>query len=1080
LNFTKPTPAFKYSLRFAHFSGATGHQTAFKPVKAGDQFTLEESWADGGLYLFLGEEIFDHDAFDAALTQHQQTHGGIRFLWLSNPNDDPANWNSVHLNCKNDSVAEDAQLLLRNHGLSVPKGAKIVPDFKKQAFSIQASSAQIQLLHRENQVNHQLPVLKSAPRIPMDRLETAGSLQYAVRLSTEQELHQMDIGLRFFMDKTGIPDALDSLQYPLFDVSQQPIDLFACLRPAAPDPSDSWYLFSDPDDPSPSPEIDGFFRTTLGHTIRLKPQPDAKLRFAGKPVDRTSVPTGYYLLPDGNFDLTVKTPPGMKAPHRLMCGFSGMEYFKAPPESGWILKFVTGKPAYAQNFSFDPTPQTPANGISWLDLQGLATTAWCYLLADGMLYYAQPDSAILHHRTGKDLFLSPLDAPIGRIPLYDEVNAPFTLAPYAGVSFSDFDRYRQFENQALYPSRKNFLQGIARNIKSAPASPHSKYLLRAAATPPSAPAYAAPVDAATPQGLLASISADLSRWQTLTLAKDKKGQVLRLTDINGNLKSAFQNNKLFLVASAPETLAAHFTDTVLDLANWTLDLSPDLWSANQTFIVFKFFDGKSFRELSGSTDSWTHADDFNRKVPETWAQLGGMLSQADKAGKTSDFGHFLETIDNPHWNGILAFNVHVPLSGLPPQIEGLAAGIDASRFKAHHMGIDLSPVQQAANGRVSIGSSALFGLINYQHTDPASPSGGQEYEFSVDSLDVLFVNAQVKDFSSSVRLTINSLFGEKATKQVNGADAPDNQLKLQGSYQQHDGHAAYTFTNTGQNCFKLDSAVLQSVTIEHAQFVTEVAAAPEKGQDVLTHFNFRGQLSFKAVSPMDLFSYDLLPFSNLTVDMHFNPADARVKQQFTFDPGRLTFNNAGVKARTGSFVAQFPLEARAFRCASTADLPAAFALVDLPEGFSKIDRGWFGLVFDLSLGSLGALAPKKETSAQWMLIWQPSATTEENPKLPLAAMIKLPFGEGGKDFFSIQGVIKMGMSGIALSQQDKSFIICFKNIALRLLMLSFPPGGSTNVYLFGDPDNKAKELAWYGAYVKDKTEEPKPALIKPR
>ena len=45
----------------------------------------------------------------------------------------------------------------------------------------------------------------------------------------------------------------------------------------------------------------------------------------------------------------------------------------------------------------------------------------------------------------------------------------------------------------------------------------------------------------------------------------------------------------------------------------------------------------------------------------------------------------------------------------------------------------------------------------------------------------------------------------------------------------------------------------------------------------------------------------------------------------------------------------------------------------------------------------------------------------------------------------------------------------FQNIALSLLSLKFPPGGQTNILLFGDPDPASTNstLGWYVAYKKD-------------
>jgi hypothetical protein len=120
---------------------------------------------------------------------------------------------------------------------------------------------------------------------------------------------------------------------------------------------------------------------------------------------------------------------------------------------------------------------------------------------------------------------------------------------------------------------------------------------------------------------------------------------------------------------------------------------------------------------------------------------------------------------------------------------------------------------------------------------------------------------------------------------------------------------------------------------------------------------------------------------------------------------------------------------------------------------------------------MGALAPKESFTATLLVAWSPEDSPDQgssgsNPSYPIAMAIKLPF-TGGKKELSLQGILKLAIGAIALSKPEDSYILTFKKIALKLFILSLPPNGSTDMYLFGNPNAKNPTLAWYAAYQKD-------------
>ena len=136
---------------------------------------------------------------------------------------------------------------------------------------------------------------------------------------------------------------------------------------------------------------------------------------------------------------------------------------------------------------------------------------------------------------------------------------------------------------------------------------------------------------------------------------------------------------------------------------------------------------------------------------------------------------------------------------------------------------------------------------------------------------------------------------------------------------------------------------------------------------------------------------------------------------------------------------------------------------------------WYALSFDLNLGSMGALGPIGGLSAEVLLAWAPGGQSGGVSVLP-ALKIAGPGGVGLS--FDIEGVVKFGAADIVLnkmqsldSAKSDQYVLMFESIAFTVLTFSFPPKGTTNIYLFGDADQAIKSgdpikptLGWFGGY----------------
>jgi len=499
---------------------------------------------------------------------------------------------------------------------------------------------------------------------------------------------------------------------------------------------------------------------------------------------------------------------------------------------------------------------------------------------------------------------------------------------------------------------------------------------------------------------------------------------------------------------------------------WEFDLSPWRWPDHKTILIFKFC-RKQLAQLVGDTSQWSRAEEVNADASATCQQMADLFAEARSrlAGPhgDTDLSYFVNTVlSDPDWNGILALNATVPLSGLPSQMKGIAAGIDAANFKAHHLGVTVTPVKG-----FTATPSSIFGLIEYE--DPAALVSADNWQFKVNSLKVLIANSQIADFSSRIELLINQLFGEGA-QQLNAAD---NNLSFNGYYQRSGGIGSYLFVTAGATAYRLSSSVLDQVAIVTATFVTLAEPDPDDTK-VNAKFLLNGQIAFLPQPGFDLFSYGPeasgsgveggLAYRNLSIDMAFDEATPSYKQ-FSFDAAGIVLDAATSLARAASLTQHFPMKLTGLvqgRGTVTPD-SLGFMPVDSPLQGSLLAAPWFGLRFDLDLGSPGALAAATGFTAGLLLGWAPNPSGAS-----IYIGLTLPGVSGGKRAISLEGVLSLAFGDVRFVVAQPTYMIELSNIALKFLSVSFPPGGQISMFLFGNPDAQTSgALGWYAAYLKN-------------
>lgn len=837
--------------------------------------------------------------------------------------------------------------------------------------------------------------------------------------------------------------------------------------------------------PAAPPVLDTFLRTIYGDRVRLRPVVGSA-RFVLQPVGRGANAAAYYLVPAGEFELQLE--PGAPArAARLLCGLGGTEFASFTPGADRLC-FHPDRPAFAPGWVAGPA-RSPRPATAGDLLTDDFVTAWVSLRRAGSagadpVYFAQPDSA--------PLFFVEEGAPRGVLSLFDAAAADldgarvFPMVPYAGlagVPEQERERRARFETDVLSPTRKR------------------RTLDAAATAARTSAATAAPLTTATPQGFLVTLEG--RSWKSVQLASATRSngarQELRFRDVDGPLREALQSNQLFLVISSGARLPAF--DNLISIVDWPFRIDPAVnppgASSFRNVLLFKFGDG-TLRERVADLATWSQAATFNEDPAAVQLWIEGYFAQAEQAAKTTPrLRRFVERLDDAAWNGVLALRVDIEPAHFPDDLKGLIAGLDLTQFAAHHFGIELSFVTDA--GGLQSPSSSLFGLINYVDRDlpagrtaaapplvlvdgPADPG----YDFRVLNLLVAFENSEVVDFNSRIVLTLTRLFDELA-RRADEVPIPvlENTFELLGSYQNQNGVAYYLFQGERATRFLTpDSHVLNYAELLKAQFHT-FRARPAQGlaagdaTTVASRFTFWGVLNFKKLAGLDTLSFGNpdggaagpaagLAFSELGIGMTFELNAPRETRRFDFDVSQVAFDLGQSRARAGSLFRGFPLRLAGLAEGGAQRTPEAAGFLPVGARFEDtqpLDTArWFGLVFPVSLGTLGALAAQVGFTARLLAAWSPGG---ETPRV--AVFIQLPGTGVGKRELSLESVLKLAVGQFSLSRDasDPSKLhLVFADIKLSFLGLKLPASAYTELALFGDPAaaQQGGNLAWYAGW----------------
>lgn len=922
----------------------------------------------------------------------------------------------------------------------------------------------------------------------------------------------------------GLPNpASDSIG---FAITIDPSDVYnnafdpcltsTCSIPAAYAARRTYFSFTGKNLSGTSTLINSNYTTKFGASINLTPvvasvanNLPARLTITKASINPTQT-TGFLMSPEGDF--IMEAPSVTAADCNVMSGLSATEFFNF--SQGDTMRFISRKPAYAAQYPFQSsTSGSAATGISLLTSD--FTTAWATLVpqANPIQYVSQPQGASLY-AVKQDIFTQ-TDPMLGFLPA--GLNLPaadnsscFPLVPYAQVASTVVSTAQQFEQQILSPVRKACI------AKALSAQQESAIQKRKLLTDPDI------IQSTSPQGFYIEVENKTGIWDVLQLAANRveemvngswvtKDYQLQFTKPGTTLQSAFQTNQLFLVMSCDadgKVIGNSFSDNVMSIEGWPFTFNIPTSNPNGIFnnvIIFKFIKNVPLTQLVQTPQQWTLPDSLNYTQGQGMKMLTEWISDYINQGCNrytvngdNDYQKFYSVASDPNWQGVLGLNVNIELSEFPEQLQGLLAGIDLNRFNAHHFGIDVNNVQLASGQLAMQHNSSLFGLIDYEdvvfqsynysvttYQQQAPISTSSDYVFKVLSLKVLFENSAIVNFGSYLALTINKLFGE-TIKTYNR----QNLLIFQGTYEDHNNCPVYTYNSippsSSQSGSSSDyilyttSPVINDVEISNASFNTLVSqSAQGQSKTVYSAFALNGFINFCSLQGFDILSFgsesgNVIPgqglaFSNMYIEFSF-PLATPAAAAFSFDITQMSFDISQSYLRSDSLVNNFPLQLTGIVAGDASNTPSlmGYLNVQLPSLQQKqaVAGKWYALQFNLNMGTLGALTGGLGFNTVFLAAWNVGGTGS-------SAAIKLPGVNPQAPFFSLQGVIKVNIGSIQIdvASDAKSYLMKINNIALKLLSLSFPPGGNVNFFLFGNPNGRTapQAVGWYGGYLKKST-----------
>lgn len=904
--------------------------------------------------------------------------------------------------------------------------------------------------------------------------------------------------------------------------------------------------------------IASFYRTIFNEKLNLEPVLDdgtgskgltGRFLFTRSKIDNKD---DFIISPEGDFILHADEAPEYK-PLQLMCALSGTEYISFLPYTvsypGDRLTLVGNQPAYINVF---PLPEASPTGPPLEPDKDLLDTTFVTSYAYVQRANTTENTHYVSQPTGMEMFgydrvihKNTTENPLGFIELGMALpssgKALFPMFPYAGVIPGDGKKYAsagqmlQVEWGILFPKRRREI-----------ASQEPPVSLTAARSLFNA-RDDLPKSSATPSGQVAlyedrdgnDIIKEMILGQSFANGEARN---LSFSEPGNELIEAMMTKDLFLVIANPKytgvlnstgvPVVGPSFNNFIQIEDWGfhVNLGSNAYADYSNIIIIKGIQGVLYDEnipagdrLTSSPDKWTQAGKF--AAPSTRSngidsepdpsQLSALtrwmnefFANAFRQKEDPYFRDLVEKAASPTWTGILFLETDVILDKIPDSLIPLLGGLeDPGRFRAHHIGINLSQVEKGADGPQMKELSSFFGLIHYTDRQYRPSANGRiqpvvaqtsaDYDFRVLTLKVLFKNSSINAFESFSQLVINRLFKMEVSGMSRNGNAL-NALILKGLYQKRNNLAYYSLDTIEKYAFYFDNNIFNKIEITSAALLLKKKLDNNGSESV---FNMKGFLDFAILGyqgedtriAMDILSFGSGPddppgeandkglqFSNLGINMTFVPENPATKPVYLEISDGLDFDVTASTVRDNSLYNDFALNVYSWLDSADGYQPEDYGYFGIVTdlNINKITQGkdkhWYGIGYKLDLGSPGELAGEVALDSYLLLAWSSESRADDRYELFIG--LKLPGLGGTTKIIDLQNVLKLSIGQSKLlyvpvkeGEPPSSYMLLLTDIALKFLgFLKIPPNGFTNFYLFGNKEavGEASSLGWYAHYKK--------------
>lgn len=982
------------------------------------ELTLGASLALGGTFVFTELKSPQCVDFYEKLIQYmRRLRPDIALLWVVDASLEPWAWKSYRLYCEEKGTEQwrfghYSELKFGDYRL-IFHGRNVLFGQKDKLFVRSAEQGDIDIKDR-NALPGIFQMKKFSATVSTEGFEldfsegNAGNLRFDIEGSgneTSDVFEQMDACIKYCAPLSGTTKEgwrqgyVGTISSPLLFWTGS-LKLQVMLQPIElENHSRTYFLLYD--EAQPEQAYDTSMIDIGGQSKKLVPGSDARLVFERMPrylhyntkSMKYSGAQTYYLGFAGQMSL--KNPE-----KHLLCGLSGTEFMDLTTAASLQLNFCS-----QQNSFFGETGE-----------QALSTTARISFPHQSS-YYSQPEMAPMYTRneTGALRFL---EVPTTR---WTNTTPPVPMAFYnqSRISFRDSGDIQNIEKN-IYKKRYELITGkviLEQKLEKAVDSGVKICV--------------------TPQGLMAGVNQASGGYEWFAIAQTDASQelpTLRFTGISEELRMKLQNSKLFLNIEDRESFlkdASPAGDFKLIMDGWSFLLSPKDWKTNSgernTAFIMKYVKGVSMKELLSTSSI------FQASLNSAYDDRQQVLP------KYKDFVHCIE---DPDFQGIIFLNCMVAVGELPPEVVFLLKGVHQEDFFAHHVILRNNKVNQDKQGNLYMEATSIQALINYQSGksivyDESMP----DYLFTTTQLTVSFLNSTLQSFSSVSEVFINCFYGAKSVKEETTSG---NCLIIDGISQRKDEVEEYVFSLRESCTYLLTNSGMKEVSINSAQLSVGQAL------DGIGRITFSGGIKLAVLEECDILSFDSLTFNSLQMVV---PTEGMIY----LDYDNIVLNLGSAVLREQSFGARFACELERL-CYERKQLPEelGYDTVTTPIQQSKLENPWTGLVWKLSLGSLGELSNSGELAIRLLVSW---SIGTQGPEYYVGLLLPSVL-EG----FDLQGILKLGFQSVELMVAKGGdairYTLRLHNYTLRLLWLAIPPG-SNDLFIFAD----GKKLGWYAAYL---------------